>query len=132
MAGKFSRWFHADEEPAVRERAPRLSTLQQSILHWVRNEVRRRQRAGESPQIPYPDLVSAMHADKMAVTSDVQRLLRKGLLEMTLPPGAWVRYLSLTDKGDTQARRVAGDTGRKRPEEDERHMLRALGRRKKR
>lgn len=131
MAGHFSRWFRDEEEPTRRDKASHLSSLQQSILHWVRNEVRRRQRAGDATQIPYPELVSAMRADKMMVTNDVRRLLRKGLLEVSLPPGSWVRYITLTDKGDTHARRVAGDTGSRR-EAEERRFMGTSARRKKR
>jgi hypothetical protein len=108
MAGKFSRWFSTDHTPE-RDTALRLSPLQQSILHWLRNELRRRQRVGDPGHVPYPDLVRAMNADKASITKEVRHLLHKDLLGMTLPPGGWVRYIGLTERGEAQARRLAGD-----------------------
>ncbi len=131
MAGD-SRWYRAEEESQQREKAPRLSTLQQSILYWLRHEVRRRQRTGDALQIPYPELVSAMHADKMAVTNDIRRLLRKGLVDISLPPGSWVRYVMLTEKGTAQTKRDTGATGRRHEYEEERRIPGAFSRRRKR
>lgn len=108
MAEKFSRWFHT-ERPPKRETALRLSPLQQSILHWLRHELRRRQRAGGPGMVPYPDLVRALDADKANITSEVRHLLKKGLLTVTLPSGGWVRYVVLTDKGDTHAKSLSGN-----------------------
>ncbi len=108
MAGKFSRWF-STERPPKREASPRLSTLQQSILHWLRNELRRRQRAGAAGMVPYPDLVRALDADKASITKEVRHLLKKGLLGVTLPPGEWVRYIMLTDKGEAHAKTLSGN-----------------------
>ena len=71
MAGKFSRWFDT-ERPPKREASLRLSPLQQSILHWLRNELRRRQRAGDAGMVPYPDLVRALTADKASITSEAR------------------------------------------------------------
>jgi len=87
----------------------RLSQLQQSILHWLRNELRRRQRAGDAGMVPYPDLVRALTADKASITSEVRHLLHKGLLGVTLPAGGWVRYIMLTDKGEAQAKLLSGN-----------------------
>ena len=107
MAGKFSQWFHT-ERPPQRDAALRLSPLQQSIVHWLRNELRRRQRVGAAGMVPYPDLVRALHADKASITSEVQHLLRKGLLSVALPAGEWVRYVMLTEQGDTYAKTLSG------------------------
>ena len=107
MAGKFSRWFDT-ERPPKREASLRLSSLQQSILHWLQQELRRRQRAGDAGMVPYPDLVNALTADKASITSEVRHLLRKGLLSVILPTGGWVRYVMLTDKGAAQAKSLSG------------------------
>ena len=107
MAGKFSRWFHT-ERPPQRDASLRLSPLQQSILHWLRTELRRRQRVGDTSMVPYPDLVRALHADKASITSEVRHLLKKGLLSVTLPAGEWVRYVMLTEQGDTYAKTLSG------------------------
>ena len=104
---KFSRLFQK-ERPPKRRAAPRLSALQQSILHWLRNERRRRERVGEAELIPYPDLVQGLGVDKMLLTSEVRHLLRKCLLSVTLPPGAWVRYISLTEEGVAHAKTLTG------------------------
>ena len=108
MAGKFSRWFRTEERPPQRGASLRLSPLQQSILHWLRNELRRRQRVGDAGMVPYPDLVRALRADKASITSEVRHLLRKGLLSVTLPAGEWVRYVMLTEQGDTYAKTLSG------------------------
>ena len=107
MAGKFSQWFRT-ERPSQRGAALRLSPLQRSILHWLRTELRRRQRFGDAAMVPYPDLVRALHADKASITGEVRHLLRKGLLSVTLPAGQWVRYVTLTEQGDTYAKTLSG------------------------
>jgi len=107
MAKKFSRWLHTERTPQ-REAAPRLSTLQQSILHWLQHELRRRQRAGDLGRVPFPELVRAIDADKASITSEVRSLLKKDLLGMSLPAGEWVRYLVLTDKGAAYASTLSG------------------------
>ena len=110
MAGKFSRWLDTEpERPPKREASLRLSSLQQSILHWLQNELRRRQRAGDAGMVPYPDLVRALNVDKASVTSEVRHLLKKGLLGVTLPSGEWVRYIMLTDKGAAHAKTLSGN-----------------------
>jgi hypothetical protein len=58
--------------------------------------------------VPYPDLVRALRADKASITSEVRHLLQKGLLSVTLPAGEWVRYLTLTEAGDTHAKTLSG------------------------
>lgn len=106
MAGKFSRWFR-EERPAPRPAAPRLSVVQQSILQWLQSELRRRQRAGEASMVPYPALVQGVGGDKAALTQAVRQLLRKDLLTVLLPPGAWVRYVSLTEQGALHAKTLS-------------------------
>jgi DNA-binding MarR family transcriptional regulator len=109
MAEKFSRWFRS-ARPPQRAAALRLSPLQQSIMHWLRNELRRRQRLGDVDMVPFPDLVRALHADKASITREVRYLLQKGLLSVTLPAGEWVRYVMLTEYGDTYAQTLAEHT----------------------
>ena len=107
-------WRGNSHDGFVQKSAPqrnaslRLSPLQQSILHWLRNELRRRQRVGDAGMVPYPDLVRALRADKASITSEVRHLLRKGLLSVTLPAGEWVRYVMLTEQGDTYAKTLSG------------------------
>lgn len=113
MARKVSRWLHTVDTPqreAPRREAPlRLSTLQQSILYWLQHELRRRQRAGDLGRVPYSELVRVIDADKASITSEVRALLHKGLLSVSLPPGEWVRYLVLTDKGEGYAKTLSGN-----------------------
>ena len=108
MARKFSRWLHTEHAPR-REAPLRLSSLQQSILYWLQNELRRRQRAGDMGSVPYPELVRAIDADKASITSEVRSLLQKDLLGMSLPAGEWVRYIVLTDKGEAYAKTLSGN-----------------------
>jgi len=110
MAGKFSRWFDT-ERAAQRDTPPRLSALQQTILRWLWHELHRRQRAGDINSVPYPELVRAIAADKASITGEVRRLLHKGLVGMSLPPGKWERFLTLTDKGAAHAKTLSGSSG---------------------
>lgn len=103
MAGKFSRWFR-EERPPQRPAVPRLTVVQQSILHWLQRELRRRERAGEELWVPYPALVQGVGGDKVSLTNAARQLLRKDLLTVTLPPGAWVRYIGLTEEGAAHAK----------------------------
>lgn len=107
MAGKFSRWLGSERAPQ-RDTSLRLSALQQSILHWLWNELRRRQRAGAASSVPYTELVRAIDADKASITSEIRHLLHKDLLGMALPSGGWVRYITLTDKGEAHAKTLSG------------------------
>ena len=117
MAEKFSRWFRAAPPPR-RAAALRLSPLQQSIIQWLRHELRRRQRVGDADMVPFPDLVRALHADKASITSEVRHLLKKGLLSITLPAGEWVRYVMLTEQGDTYAQTLSGHVQHVRRRDD--------------
>lgn len=106
MPGKFSDLF--DREYSQRqEPRPRLSSRQQAILQWLRQEARRRPQSASG--VPYPTLVAALDAEKVLITNDVRSLLKKGLVAVTLPPGAWVRYVALTDKGAGQVRSLSED-----------------------
>jgi len=113
MARKFSQWLHTEQAPQ-REAPVRLSALQQSILHWLQHELRRRQRVGDTAGVPYPELVRAIDADKASITREVRSLLSKELLGMSLPAGEWVRYIVLTDRGEAYAKTLPGHVQRLR------------------
>ena len=113
MAGKFSHWFSTEGRPQ-RQPPLRLSALQQTILRWLRQESRRRQQTGAPGSVPYPELVRAIEADRASITSAVRRLLHQDLVGMSLPPGSWVRYITLTDQGEAHARTLSGNVQRSR------------------
>ena len=125
MAEKFSRWFRA-ARPPQRAAALRLSPLQQSIMHWLRQELRRRQRVGDAAMVPFPDLVRALRAEKASITSEVRHLLKKGLLSVILPAGEWVRYVMLTEQGDTYANTLSGNAQHVRRRDEGRRRGRPL------
>ena len=125
MAEKFSRWFRA-ARPPQRAAALRLSPLQQSIIHWLRQELRRRQRVGDADMVPFPDLVRALRAEKASITSEVRHLLKKGLLSVILPAGEWVRYVMLTEQGDTYANTLSGNAQHVRRRDEGRRRGRPL------
>ncbi len=80
----------------------KLSALQQAILHWLRREQRRRPQLADGNGIPYPDLARALSVDRAELSACLLRLIRKRLVVATLPRGAWVRYIALTDKGEAK------------------------------
>ena len=80
----------------------KLSALQQAILHWLRREQRRRPQLADGIGIPYPDLARALGVDRAELSVCLRRLIRKRLVVATLPRGAWVRYIALTDKGEAK------------------------------
>ena len=80
----------------------RLSALQQAVLHWLRREQRRRPQLADDIGIPYPDLARALGVDRAELSVCLRRLIRKRLVVATLPRGAWVRYIALTDKGEAK------------------------------
>ena len=125
MTEKFSRWFRA-ARPPQRAAALRLSPLQQSIIHWLRQELRRRQRVGDAAMVPFPDLVRALRAEKASITSEVRHLLKKGLLSVILPAGEWVRYVMLTEQGDTYANTLSGNAQHVRRRDEGRRRGRPL------
>jgi hypothetical protein len=87
-----------DQRPARRH----LSDMQQRMLLWMHDESQR--RADDNDGIPFPVLVQAMRTDKLNVMTSLQQLMRKGLVAVTLPRGAWTRYVDLTQLGADQAR----------------------------
>ena len=82
----------------------KLSALQQAVLHWLRREQRRRPQLADGIGIPYPDLARALGIDRAELSACLRRLIRKRLVVATLPRGAWVRYVALTDKGEAKPR----------------------------
>lgn len=107
-----------DDKPAFDRRMPRpqrvakrhLSDPQQRMLLWLREESRRRQRNGHAESIPFHAVVRAMATNKISVMTSLRQLWRKGLLVVTLPRGAWDRYLALTDEGFAQAHALTKQT----------------------
>ncbi len=87
-----------------------LSDLQQRMLQWLREELRRRRRNGQAEGIPFHAVVRAMGTDKLSVMTSLRQLLRKGLLVVTLPRGAWDRHIALTDEGFSQAQTLTKQT----------------------
>ena len=82
----------------------KLSALQQAVLHWLRREFRRRPQLADGNGIPYPDLAQALGVDRAELSACLRRLIRKRLVVATLPRGAWVRYVALTEKGEAKPR----------------------------
>lgn len=80
----------------------KLSVLQQAVLHWLRREHRRRPQLADGSGIPYPDLANALNVDRAELSACIRRLIRKRLVVATLPRGSWVRYITLTDKGEAK------------------------------
>jgi DNA-binding MarR family transcriptional regulator len=96
----------------------RLTDLQQSLLQWLRTELRRRQRAHDPAGITFPEVVRALRADKVSVTTGLRHLMRKGLVETVLPRGSWVRHVSLTELGEAHARTLSHDARQQHAEVD--------------
>jgi hypothetical protein len=106
-----------------------LSDLQQRMLQWLREESRR--RGGQAEGVPFRAVVRALATDKVSVMTSLRQLLRKGLLTVTLPRGAWDRYIALTDEGFAQAHTLTKQTPastytdkRRRAEKRERDLRR--------
>ena len=98
------------KQPAhTNDRKLKLSALQQAVLHWLRREQRRRPQLADGIGIPYPDLARALGIDRAELSACLQRLIRKRLVVATLPRGAWVRYIALTDKGAATPQRPASE-----------------------
>ena len=102
---------HVSRRERVQQRVSkhRLTDLQQSLLQWLRAELRRRQRANDVAGVTFPEVVRALRADKASVTTSLRHLMRKGLVETALPRGSWVRHVSLTELGDAHARTLSHD-----------------------
>ena len=96
----------------------KLSALQQAVLHWLRREQRRRPQPADGDGIPYPDLARALGIERAELSACLRRLIRKRLVVATLPRGAWVRYVALTDKGEAKPRQPAAEalTNRRDPD----------------
>jgi hypothetical protein len=93
-----------DQRPARRH----LSDIQQRMIIWLQAELKRRTATNDG--IPFPALVQAMRTDKLNVMTSLQQLMRKGLVAVTLPRGAWTRYIDLTDLGVAQAQDLTKQT----------------------
>lgn len=93
-----------DQRPARRH----LSDIQQRMLIWLQDELQRRTDATDG--IPFPALVQAMRTDKLNVMTSLRQLMRKGLVAVTLPRGAWTRYIDLTGPGMAQAQDLTKQT----------------------
>jgi len=113
------------------ERPPRtakrhLSDLQKTILQWLYTESRRRQRKGDTVSVSFPAVVEAVNTDKASVATGLRQLMRKGLVDVNLPRGAWSRYVELTEQGEEHAYTLVKAARPKlpRPEPDRRHRQR--------
>ena len=89
-----------DSPSRAGDRKLKLSALQQAVLHWLRREQRRRPQIAGGNGVPYPELAQALRVDRAELSTSLRRLIRKRLVVATLPRGSWVRYISLTDKGE--------------------------------
>ena len=110
----------------------KLSALQQAILHWLRREQRRRPQLADGNGIPYPDLARALSVDRAELSACLRRLIRKRLVVATLPRGAWVRYIALTDKGEAKPRQDAPTEHKKQRDPSDRWNREGRPRRKAR
>lgn len=113
------------------ERPPRpakrhLSELQKTIMQWLYTERRRRQRQGDTVPVSFPAVVEGVNTDKASVVTGLRQLMRKGLVEVNLPRGAWTRYVELTEQGEEHASTLVKATRPKlpQPEPDRRHRQR--------
>lgn len=113
MTSKSSRYSTVERTQRQATRL-RLSERQYSLLHWLRAELHRRQRAGDTKGVPYPELVRAAAIDKASVTAHLRYLIQKGLVLVTLPRGGWARYVTLTEKGEAQAQTPPKETRKAR------------------
>ncbi|ETX00700.1 MAG: hypothetical protein ETSY2_38600 [Candidatus Entotheonella gemina] len=112
-----------DQRPTRRH----LSAIQQRMLIWLQDELQR--RTDTTDGIPFPALVQAMRTDKLNVMTSLRQLMRKGLVAVTLPRGAWTRYIDLTSQGMAQAQDLTKQTPhtelpekRRRPDKRERDL----------
>lgn len=95
-----------DQRPARRH----LSDIQQRMLLWLQEALQRQRQTGASDGVPFSALVQAMKTDKLNVMTSLRQLMRKGLVAVTLPRGAWSRYIDLTEQGVAQARDLTKQT----------------------
>ena len=103
-----------------------LSELQKTVMKWLYTDGRRRRRMGHAEEVAFPALVQAMATDKLNVITGLRQLMRKGLVEVSLPRGAWNRMVKLTEQGEEQAHSLvkADQPKMPRPEPDRRHRQR--------
>lgn len=81
----------------------RLAELQKVILRWLHAEAQRRRQLGQAVDIAYPELVRGLKVNKAEVAIGLRHLMRQGLVSVSLPRGAWTRYVHVTAQGNTQA-----------------------------
>ena len=103
-----------------------LSELQKAVMKWLYTDGRRQRRMGHAAEVTFPALIQAMGADKLSVVTGLRQLMRKGLVEVSLPRGAWNRMVKLTEQGEEQAHSLVKAEQPKlpRPEPDRRHRQR--------
>jgi hypothetical protein len=109
MAARFANLFRREPKPP-RQTIPHLSHVQKAILCWLYREMQRHQGSAETRRIPFARLVHGLAAEKAELVISLRRLMKKGLLEVTLPRGEWTRYVSLTTTGEKHARTLSKDT----------------------
>ncbi len=80
------------------------------MLLWLQEALQRQRQTGASDGVPFSALVQAMKTDKLNVMTSLRQLMRKGLVAVTLPRGAWSRYIDLTEQGVAQARDLTKQT----------------------
>jgi len=115
---------HQERQPRTAKR--HLSDLQKTIMQWLYSEKRRRQRQGDTVSVSFPAVVKAVNTDKASVATGLRQLMRKGLVDVTLPRGAWTRYVELTEQGEEHAYTLVKAARPKlsQPEPDRRHRQR--------
>ncbi len=109
MAARFPKVFRREPKPQ-REATPHFSHLQKAILGCLYREAQRRQRRDGSAAVPFVTLVQGLQADKADIVLSLRRLMTKAFVEISMPRGAWTRYVSLTDKGAKHAKTLSKET----------------------
>jgi hypothetical protein len=115
---------HQERQPRAAKR--HLSELQKTIMQRLYTESRRRQRQGHSVTMSFPAVVEAVNTDKVSVATALRQLMRKRLVDVTLPRGAWTRYVGLTEQGEEHAYTLVKASRPKlsQPDPDRRHRQR--------
>ncbi len=109
MAARLANLFRRESKPPP-QATPHFSHLQKAILRWLYREGQRRQRSDETTTVAFAILVNGLKAEKTEIVMSLRRLMKKAFLEVTLPRGAWTRYVSLTDKGEQYAKMLSKET----------------------
>jgi DNA-binding MarR family transcriptional regulator len=114
------------QERPLRPAKRHLSELQKTIMQWLYTERRRRQRKGDTVPVSFPAVVEGVNTDKASVVTGLRQLMRKGLVEVNLPRGAWTRYVELTEQGEEHASTLVQAARPKltQPEPDRRYRQR--------